>query len=101
VGVRVVVPNSTRQIRPNTYVEMRFQQEPSAGTVEIGAAALVSNGAEKYVYVEEAPGRFARRSVSAASSVKGRVLITSGLRAGERVVEEGSALLDNQIALSN
>jgi cobalt-zinc-cadmium efflux system membrane fusion protein len=80
---------------------MRFQQEPPPGTVEIGAAALVSDGAEKYVYVEEAPGRFARRAVNASSSIKGRVLITSGLRAGERVVEEGSALLDNQITLSN
>lgn len=101
VSVRVVVPNPDRQIRANTYVEMRFEQDPPAGTVEIGAAALVSNGAEKYVYVEEAPGRFVRRVVSAGSSVKGRVVITSGLRAGERVVEEGSALLDNQIALSN
>jgi len=101
VSVRVVVPNPDRQIRPNTYVEMRFRQEPPAGAVEIGAGALVSDGARKYVYVEESPGRFVRRPIEAGSSVKGKVLVSSGLRAGERVVEEGSALLDNQIALSN
>jgi RND family efflux transporter MFP subunit len=101
VSVRVVVPNSDRRIRPNTYVEMRFLQQPVAGAVEIGASALVSDGADKYVYVQEAEGRFVRRQVVAASSSKNRVVVTSGLHAGEQVVEEGSALIDNEIALTN
>jgi len=101
VSVRVIVPNADRRIRPNTFVEMRFLQQPVAGAVEISASALVSDGADKYVYVEEGEGHFVRRQVVAASSSKGRVVVTSGLHLGERVVEEGSALLDNEIVLTN
>lgn len=101
VSVRVVVPNPDLQLRPNTYVEMRFRQQPTAGSVEIGAAALVSDGADKYVYVEQGAGRFVRRQVTAGSSSKNRVVVTSGLSPGDRVVEEGSALLDNEIVLRN
>ena len=39
-------------------------------------------------------------SVVAASASSGRVVVFSGLKAGETVVEEGAILLDNQIALA-
>jgi RND family efflux transporter MFP subunit len=101
IAVRVVVPNPDRALRPNTYVEMRFEQAAPAGAVEIAADSLVSDGPDKYVYVEREPGHFVRRQVVASSSSKSRVIVTSGLSAGERVVEEGSALLDNAIALAH
>ena len=80
---------------------MRFLQRPLPGAVEINASALVSDGADKYVYVEDSEGHFVRRKVIATSSTKGRVVVTSGINVGEKVVEEGSALLDNQVALTN
>lgn len=101
VAVRVVVPNPDHRIRPNTFVEMRFLQAPLQGAVEIAATALVSDGGDKYVYVQQGEGHFVRRSVVAASSSKGRVVVTSGLRVGEQVVEEGSALIDNEVVLTN
>jgi RND family efflux transporter MFP subunit len=101
VSVRVVVPNPDHRIRPNTYLEMRFLQRPLPTAVEISASALVSDGADKYVYAQEGDGHFVRRKVTAASSTKGRVVVTSGLKVGEKVVEEGSALLDNEVALGN
>lgn len=101
VSVRVVVPNPDHTLRPNTYLEMRFEQRALPGAVEIGAGALVSDGPEKYVYVEASPGHFQRRQVVAGSASKSRVLVVSGLAVGERVVEEGSALLDNAIALAH
>lgn len=101
VAVRVVVPNPDGHLRPNTFLEMRFLQQPLPNAVEIAASALVSDAANKYVYVQESAGHFVRRQVVATSSSKGRVVVTNGLRAGEQVVEEGSALLDNQIVLAN
>ena len=101
VPVRVIIPNPDHRIRPNTFVEMRFLQHALPGAVEISASALVSDGADKYVYVEEGEGHFVRRQVVAASSSKNRVVVTSGLSVGEHVVEEGSALLDNEIVLTN
>jgi len=101
VSVRMVVPNPDHSLRPNTYVEMRFEQPAQPGAMEIAASALVSDGAEKYVYVEQERGHFVRRQVVAGSASRNRVVVTSGLKDGERVVEEGSALLDNAIALSH
>jgi RND family efflux transporter MFP subunit len=101
VAVRIAVPNPDRRLRPNTFVEMRFRQRPLPAAVEIGASALVSDGADKYVYVQEGTGHFVRRKVIANSSSKNHVVVTSGLAVGDQVVEEGSALLDNEIALTH
>jgi RND family efflux transporter MFP subunit len=100
VSVRVVVPNPDHALRPNTYVEMRFQQPAMPGAVEIGASAIVSDGNDKYVYVERGAGHFVRQPVLAGSSNSGRVVVKEGLSIGDRVVEEGAALLDNAIILS-
>jgi len=101
VGVRVVVPNPDQRLRPNTYVELSFQEPVVAGAVEIPASALVSSGAERYVYVQTGAGRFEKRSVEAGWSRESRVLVSRGLSPGDVVVAEGAALLDNQIALDN
>jgi cobalt-zinc-cadmium efflux system membrane fusion protein len=101
VAVRVIVPNPDQRIRPNTYVEMRFQEPPLPQAVEIASSAIVSSGTERHVYVQEGAGHFVRRSVDAGSSHANRVVVTRGLSAGDVVVERGSALLDNQITLDN
>ena len=101
VAVRVVLPNPEGRIRPNTYVEMRFQEPPVPGAVEIAAPAIVSSGTERYVYVQAGAGHFVKRKVDAGSSHANRVVVSSGLSVGDIVVEKGSALLDNQITLDN
>lgn len=101
VGVRVVVPNAEQRLRPNTYVEMSFREPAEPSSVEIPASALVSSGTDRYVYLEQGHGHFVRQSVQAGWSRANRVLVTSGLKAGDMVVTEGAALLDNQIALDN
>ena len=45
-------------------------------------------------------GRFVKRVIVAGPIRDGRVLVLSGLNAGEIVVEQGAVLLDNQIDLS-
>lgn len=101
LGVRVVVPNPDQRLRPNTYVELSFREPKVPGAVEIPASALVSSGAERYVYVQRDVGRFEKHAVRAGFSRSSRVLVTDGLSAGDVVVAEGAALLDNQIALDN
>lgn len=100
VGVRVKLSNADGRIRPNTFAEVRFLSAAAAGSTEIAASALVSDGPKQYVYVQDAPGHFQRRDVVAGAVRDGRVSIVSGLRAGETVVEAGAVLLDNQIDLS-
>lgn len=100
VGVRVKLANADGRIRPNTFAEVRFLSAAAAGSTEIAASALVSDGPKQYVYVQELPGHFVRRDVVAGAVRDGRISIVSGLKPGESVVEQGAVLLDNQIDLS-
>jgi RND family efflux transporter MFP subunit len=100
VGVRVKLKNADGRIRPNTFAEVRFLSAAAAGSTEIAASALVSDGPKQYVYVQDAPGHFVRRDVVAGAVRDGRISIINGLKAGDTVVEQGAVLLDNQIDLS-
>jgi membrane fusion protein, heavy metal efflux system len=99
VPVRVQLENPDGALKPNTYARMEFLAKSPPGSVEIDSSAVVNNGVEQYVYVQEA-GRMARRAVVVGPVRAGRALILSGLKPGETVVERGAILLDNQIALS-
>jgi len=101
VSVRIPITNAERSIRPNAYAEVRFREPAPPGAVEVGVAAVVSDGEKQYVYVEQGSGHFVRREVVAGAVRANRVEVLRGLNAGDVVVEEGSALLDNQIALSS
>ena len=98
--IRVGLANATGLLHPNVYARVRFALSPRrAGTLEVSASALVSDGEHQYVYVQDPSGRFARREVTTGSAREGRVPVLSGLARGETVVEEGAILLDNQISL--
>ncbi len=100
VSVRVKLENPELRMRPNMFAEVRFLTTPTPGTVEMAATALVSDGPRQYAYVLEAPGHFVKRSIVAGSERDGRVIVLSGLKPEETVVEQGAVLLDNQIDLS-
>jgi cobalt-zinc-cadmium efflux system membrane fusion protein len=101
VPVKVKLPNAAGLLKPNQYAEMRFQIAVPPNTAEVAASALVSDGATQYVYVQEQPGKLARRKIVAGPVREGRVIIMQGLSVGETVVEQGGILLDNQIELSH
>ncbi len=98
--IRVGLANPAGLLHPNVYARVRFALSPRrAGTLEVSASALVSDGEHQYVYVQDPSGRFARREVTTGSVREGRVPVLSGLARGETVVEEGAILLDNQLSL--
>jgi cobalt-zinc-cadmium efflux system membrane fusion protein len=101
VPVRVKLPNPEAKLKPNQYAEMRFRVSIPAGTSEIAASSLVSDGATQYVYVQEQPGTLVRRKIVTGPTREGRVVIMQGVAVGETVVEQGGILLDNQIELSH
>jgi membrane fusion protein, heavy metal efflux system len=101
IPVRVQLPNSDGQLKPNEYADMRFKVALAPNSVEIDASALVSDGATQYVYVELTPGKLSKRKVVAGPERDGKVTVMKGLSAGETVVVQGGILLDNQIELSH
>jgi membrane fusion protein, heavy metal efflux system len=99
VSIRVRLSNPDGALRPNTYARVRFATRSRAGTVEIPATALITDGSRQYVYVRDDAGRFARREIVAGASHDGSVPVLSGLTPGETIVDEGGLLLDNQVTL--
>jgi membrane fusion protein, heavy metal efflux system len=99
VPIRVRLANPDGALRPNTYARVRFTTASRAGTVEIPATALITDGSRQYVYVRDDKGRFARREIVAGASREGHVPVLSGLNPGETIVDEGGLLLDNQVGL--
>ena len=100
VPVRVRLSNADGRLKPNTYAKMQFQASTPAGSVEVAAGALVSDGSRQYAYVKDAAGRFVRRDVIAGAVREQRVVVFKGIAPGETVVSKGAILLDNQIDLA-
>jgi len=100
VPVRVRLDNADGRLKPNTYAKMQFQASTPAGSVEVAAGALVSDGSRQYAYVKNAAGRFVRRDVIAGAVREQRVVVFKGIAPGETVVSKGAILLDNQIDLA-
>jgi membrane fusion protein, heavy metal efflux system len=97
VAIRVALPNPDKRLRPNLTASMRFELPPPPACVEVASSAIVSDGAKSYVFVRT-DGRFLRRPVVVGPPRDGKSPVLSGLAAGDIVVEEGSVLLENQIA---
>ena len=100
VPVRVKLANPDGTLRPNAYASIRFF-DPVAAKVALPAAAVMSDGAQSYVYAKQKTGELVRRNVTVGSISAGRVPVLAGVEPGEQIVVQGSILLDNQIQLDN
>jgi cobalt-zinc-cadmium efflux system membrane fusion protein len=91
---RAVVPNVDGLLRPQLIGEARVLAPDTSATLVIPTKALVTHGDDIVVYVETMPGRFVRRIVTVGDDDGTWASITKGLAPGERVVTDGSILLD-------
>jgi cobalt-zinc-cadmium efflux system membrane fusion protein len=101
VPVRVRVPNSGGDLRPNAFATVRFAMAEDDKALSIPATSIVSDGAKQYVYVWGDDKNFTRRDVITGASAGGRMTVLAGLREGETILVEGGILLDNQIQLGS
>jgi RND family efflux transporter MFP subunit len=100
VPVRVRLSNIAGNLRPNAYAQIKFF-DPTPAKVSLPSSAVMSDGAQTYVYVKDKTGALKKRIVVAGSASGGHMPILSGIEPGEQVVVQGAILLDNQIQLDN
>lgn len=62
--------------------------------VEVSSQAVFLKDNRHFVFVEKEPGTYERKSVELGNESDGRICVTAGLCAGERVVTRGSLLLE-------
>ena len=119
VGVRVVVPNQDGSLRVGDYAKAAIHVplrgivdnptagNPTAGNRAAGGDVLVvprdavlMAGDNSVIYVETEPGRFEIRRVVLGPSCGDRIVVLSGVSAGEQVATRGNFLIDSQMQLA-
>ncbi len=93
VTVRGRVENSDRLLKAEMFVTVEFTVDAPPG-VEIPIKAVFMKSERHFVYIEEQAGTYTRREVELGSEHDGKILVRSGVAAGQRVVTEGGLLLD-------
>jgi cobalt-zinc-cadmium efflux system membrane fusion protein len=95
VKARGSLDNPNRLLKAEMYVEVEVADPARRPAIEVPSAAVVAEGRQRFVFVEEGRGRFARRPVTAGAERGGKTQILAGLGAGQRVVVDGSLLLES------
>lgn len=92
--VRVEVPNAARTLRLGMFAQVIFEATEGRSGLVVPRQAVQAVGERNVVYVATTEeGRFEERSVRLGNSFEDSVEILDGVRAGERVVTEGSFYL--------
>jgi len=92
IKVRGAVDNAAGLLKAEMFVSVSLPDGPAA-SLSVPAAAVFLKGDKHFVFVREQPGQFTRHEVGIGSEEAGRVLIRSGLQAGQQVVTDGCVLL--------
>jgi cobalt-zinc-cadmium efflux system membrane fusion protein len=89
IRVRGDVPNPDRRLKGGMFVTALIELPPTqALLVPVAAVFLVDE--QRYLFVEEATGRYILRAVQAGPESDGHIEILSGVKEGEKVVIEGN-----------
>lgn len=92
--VRILTKNPQGLLKKDMFVNAVIKTGIAKTVLMLPVSAVLRDAQnEPIVYVETEPGKFAQRSVMVGEQRKDHVEIVSGLRAGERVVGDGSLFL--------
>jgi len=88
------VPNPDGRILPGMFARVELVKHVYEDAVSLPLYAIITQEDERFVFIEK-EGRVEKRRVTLGTLIDWQVHITSGLKAGERVVVVGHRLLDN------
>jgi cobalt-zinc-cadmium efflux system membrane fusion protein len=91
---RIETPNPGDKLKKDMYVVTTVNAGSIRNAIALpDAAVLRDNENQPFVYAEASANQFGRRSVTLGESLNGQTEITSGLKAGDKVVGNGSLFL--------
>jgi len=91
--------SSQPALKPDMFVQMTLQAS-SDPVLIIPTSAILDTGREKIAYVETKPGSYVPRSIQVGRYASGWAEILSGIHEGDKVVSNGSFLVDSESSLS-
>jgi cobalt-zinc-cadmium efflux system membrane fusion protein len=93
VAVRCVVPNPGQRLKPGMFARVVLASGGSQTVITAPSSAVIAEGEQRMVFVEESPGSYVKRAVEIGDEINGRLIIRAGLKEGDRVVAHGSLLM--------
>jgi len=95
VHVQAEIPNPDGRLRPDMFGRIRHSHAPRPMPV-VPAQAIVQNGDGPVVFRETTPGTFTRTRITTGRADANRVVVLTGLGAGDRIVVDGAILLKHE-----
>jgi RND family efflux transporter MFP subunit len=93
--VRLSFANPNMELKPGMFVNVELHR--SLGKqLTVPVDAVLDSGESRRVFVDHGTGAFEPREVETGERVDDAVIITKGLRAGERVVTRANFLIDSE-----
>ena len=91
---RIAFTNPDNKLQPNMFATVRMEL-PQQEQVIVPLSAVLMNNDTTSVYVETAPWTFESRAVELGAEDEHTVRITSGLKAGDRIILSGGILVND------
>lgn len=92
--VRCLVANANGLLKPDMFATIKINSAGQQPMATIPAAAVVVEGNDSLVFVEDSPGHFRRRNIQLGKEVEGGFIVDSGVRPGEKIATRGALLLN-------
>ncbi len=99
-SARIEVPNPSMRLRPGMFVQVKFAAPAGHDVLAIPRSAVLDTGMRKFVYVAKGNGEFEGRQVQLGPVGTDYYPVLTGLREGERIVSQGSFLIDSQTRIT-
>lgn len=99
---RIVTQNPGQKLKNNMYVTATVQAGSLKDALTVpDSSVLRDTENQPFVYVLQGQNQFARRLVSVTEGGKGRTIISSGLKEGEKVAGDGALFLQFKNSLQH
>jgi cobalt-zinc-cadmium efflux system membrane fusion protein len=95
--VRIAVDNADGRLKPGMFADVAIATTALQDVLVISDRALQNLDNEQIVFVVHDDRKFEKRIVQTGLEQRGRVQILEGLKAGDRVVTDGSFILKSEL----
>jgi Cu(I)/Ag(I) efflux system membrane fusion protein len=99
-SARIQVPNPNMRLRRGMFVQVKFAAPAGQDILAIPRSAVLDTGTRKIVYVAKSNGEFEGRQVQLGIPGNDYYPVLAGLKEGERIVSQGSFLIDSQTRIT-
>jgi len=99
-SARIEVPNPSMRLRPGMFVQVNFAAPAGHDVLAIPRSAVLDTGMRKFVYVAKGNGEFEGRQVQLGPAGTDYYPVLAGLKEGERIVSQGTFLIDSQTRIT-